>query len=88
KDVVNYDLPQSSRDYVHRVGRTARANQKGEAFTMCFGSGEGKWFDSIMADVSRANEIIELGEEPVSEHELAVYNNVMKSFQESMKNEH
>lgn len=31
--VVNYDVPHDAEDYVHRVGRTARANTKGEAFT-------------------------------------------------------
>lgn len=31
--VVNYDVPSDAEDYVHRVGRTARANTKGEAFT-------------------------------------------------------
>ena len=29
--VVNYDLPQSPEDYVHRVGRTARADASGRA---------------------------------------------------------
>ena len=27
--VVNFDLPMLARDYVHRVGRTARANRNG-----------------------------------------------------------
>ncbi len=31
--VVNYDVPNEAEDYVHRVGRTARANTKGEAIT-------------------------------------------------------
>ena len=31
--VVNYDVPHDAEDYVHRVGRTARANTKGEART-------------------------------------------------------
>lgn len=31
--VVNYDVPHEAADYVHRVGRTARANTKGEAIT-------------------------------------------------------
>ncbi len=31
--VVNYDAPRDAEDYVHRVGRTARANTKGEAIT-------------------------------------------------------
>ena len=31
--VVNYDLPESADDYVHRVGRTGRAGLKGKAVT-------------------------------------------------------
>jgi superfamily II DNA/RNA helicase len=32
--VINYDAPFDAEDYVHRVGRTARANTKGEAITL------------------------------------------------------
>jgi len=32
--VVNYDVPQQSKDYMHRVGRTARAGQLGRAVTI------------------------------------------------------
>ena len=32
--VVNFDVPQDAEDYVHRVGRTARVNAKGEAITL------------------------------------------------------
>jgi superfamily II DNA/RNA helicase len=31
--VINYDLPQSYEDYVHRIGRTGRANKTGFALT-------------------------------------------------------
>ena len=31
--VVNYDLPQDREDYVHRIGRTARAGAKGRAIS-------------------------------------------------------
>jgi len=31
--VVNYDLPQDCEDYVHRIGRTARAGEKGDAIS-------------------------------------------------------
>lgn len=31
--VVNYDVPHEAEDYVHRIGRTARAGQEGEAVT-------------------------------------------------------
>jgi ATP-dependent RNA helicase RhlE len=33
--VVNYDLPETSEHYVHRVGRTGRASQKGQAVSFC-----------------------------------------------------
>jgi len=32
--VVNYDVPQDAEDYVHRVGRTARAAREGVALTL------------------------------------------------------
>lgn len=32
--VINYDVPRDAEDYVHRVGRTARANSKGEAVSL------------------------------------------------------
>jgi superfamily II DNA/RNA helicase len=31
--VINYDVPRDPEDYVHRVGRTARASKKGQAVT-------------------------------------------------------
>ena len=32
--VVNYDVPQHPEDYVHRIGRTGRAEASGDAFTL------------------------------------------------------
>jgi ATP-dependent RNA helicase RhlE len=32
--VVNYDVPQHPEDYVHRIGRTGRAQTEGDAFTI------------------------------------------------------
>jgi superfamily II DNA/RNA helicase len=31
--VINYDLPNTFEDYVHRIGRTGRGTQKGQALT-------------------------------------------------------
>jgi ATP-dependent RNA helicase RhlE len=31
--VINYDLPSTYEDYIHRIGRTGRASQKGKALT-------------------------------------------------------
>lgn len=35
--VVNYDVPREAEDYVHRIGRTARANNDGKAVTLVGG---------------------------------------------------
>jgi ATP-dependent RNA helicase RhlB len=32
--VINYDLPQDAEDYVHRIGRTARAGAAGDAISL------------------------------------------------------
>ncbi len=41
--VINYDLPQSPEDYIHRIGRTARAGAKGHALTLLAPQDAGKW---------------------------------------------
>jgi ATP-dependent RNA helicase RhlE len=32
--VINYDVPQHPEDYIHRIGRTGRAEASGDAFTL------------------------------------------------------
>lgn len=41
--VINFDLPQSPEDYIHRIGRTARAGAKGSAMCMVTPSDFSKW---------------------------------------------
>ncbi|CAO2652601.1 Nn.00g008840.m01.CDS01 [Neocucurbitaria sp. VM-36] len=41
--VINYDIPTSITSYVHRVGRTARAGKRGQAWTL-FTKTEAAWF--------------------------------------------
>ncbi|MCZ2108461.1 MAG: DEAD/DEAH box helicase [Dehalococcoidia bacterium] len=31
--VINYDVPQNAEEYIHRIGRTARAGKRGQAYT-------------------------------------------------------
>ena len=33
--VINYDLPETPENYVHRVGRTGRGDRKGQAISFC-----------------------------------------------------
>jgi len=32
--VINFDLPETQEDYIHRVGRTGRVDKKGFAITL------------------------------------------------------
>ncbi len=41
--VINYDLPQCPEDYVHRIGRTARAGAEGSALCLISPEDRGKW---------------------------------------------
>jgi ATP-dependent RNA helicase RhlE len=47
--VVNFDVPLAAEDYIHRVGRTARAEMTGEAFTFVSREEE-----SELKDIERA----------------------------------
>ncbi len=40
--VVNFDVPKAAEDYIHRVGRTARAEMTGDAFTLVSPDEEGE----------------------------------------------
>jgi len=41
--VVNYDLPRSATDYIHRMGRTGRAGEKGEALSFVTAAALAHW---------------------------------------------
>ncbi len=47
--VVNYELPNVPEDYVHRIGRTGRAGQTGEAVSLVFDQDESK----LLRDIER-----------------------------------
>ena len=46
--VINYNVPEHSEDYVHRIGRTGRANHDGTAVTF-FASEETEFLKRIEA---------------------------------------
>ncbi len=41
--VINYDLPQVAEDYIHRIGRTARAGAEGSAINFVTAADGAKW---------------------------------------------
>lgn len=87
-DVINYDLPNSSREYVHRVGRTARANQVGYAYSFCFGKGENSWFNKLAHEVSRSKEVenVDLNvKELISDRDEEIYQQALHELQQQAK---
>lgn len=53
--VINYDYPQQTEDYVHRIGRTGRSNCTGEAYTF-FTSNERKMAKELVAILEEAKQ--------------------------------
>lgn len=45
--VINYDIPQNTEYYIHRIGRTGRAGKAGRAMTLCSGRRQVAWLRSI-----------------------------------------
>jgi len=65
--VINYDVPGDAEDYVHRVGRTARANTKGEAVTFINQKDMGRFarIESLIdTEIPKEQPPAELGEAP------------------------
>lgn len=50
--VINYDVPQNPEEYIHRIGRTARAGKKGSAVTFVGEWEFGDW-DKIVREMGR-----------------------------------
>lgn len=51
--VINYDVPNNSEDYVHRIGRTGRAGKSGTALTLILKSDDKAWsaIEKLVGDV-------------------------------------
>ncbi len=65
--VVNYDVPREAEDYVHRIGRTARANADGKAVTLVSAKEQSKFgqIESFLGyEVRKETVPAELGEAP------------------------
>ena len=62
--VYNYEIPKDPKDYVHRIGRTARAGEEGKAISL-LSENDHSNFSRILRDYSELN--IERTENPVIE---------------------
>ena len=55
KNVINYDYPNTSEDYIHRIGRTGRCEQTGTAWTF-FTPGNGRQARELLAVMQEAGQ--------------------------------
>lgn len=55
KNVINYDYPNTSEDYIHRIGRTGRCEQTGTAYTF-FTPGNGRQARELLAVMHEAGQ--------------------------------
>lgn len=82
--VVNYDVPGDPEDYIHRIGRTARAESTGTAITFINPKDARKFFniESLIGyEIPKLPLMTELGEAPLYQPELKIkkeFNNTGK----------
>ena len=65
--VINYDVPNEAADYVHRIGRTARAAKTGVGLTLITPADQGKFLkieELIEQEVRKLKVPDELGDVP------------------------
>lgn len=60
--VINYNVPRDLDDYIHRIGRTARAEMKGTAITLVSPE-DGRYFSVILKEMGDRIEIKDLPDE-------------------------
>ena len=54
ENVINYDVPQNAEEYIHRIGRTARAGKQGASYTFV-GEWDLDFWDVIRKEVGDEN---------------------------------
>ncbi|MFZ4547121.1 MAG: DEAD/DEAH box helicase [Bacteroidales bacterium] len=64
--VVNYDLPEKPENYVHRVGRTGRADKKGIAVSFC-SNDEKPLLEEIESYIGKPVEIMNINKQDYTE---------------------
>ncbi|MDA3789795.1 MAG: DEAD/DEAH box helicase [Desulfobacula sp.] len=80
--VINYDLPEKSENYVHRVGRTGRGVKKGIAISFC-STEEKELLDAIQGFLNKKIEMIPINKK---EHDDTItYDKETESYQDLIK---
>lgn len=73
--IINYDVPHDAEDYIHRVGRTARAASEGEAITL-IGEKDHRRFAAIETFIGKPIDKVKV---PVKLGDCPEYNPVKKN---------
>ncbi|MDD2434698.1 MAG: DEAD/DEAH box helicase [Bacilli bacterium] len=81
--VINYNLPQDIESYIHRIGRTGRVKQQGEAITL-ISPREVKFLNEIEKAANCTIELIELPDSDII-HETK-YQNILTNIQKTVEN--
>ncbi|TVU19381.1 hypothetical protein EJB05_35526 [Eragrostis curvula] len=83
--VINYDFPLNSKDYVHRVGRTARAGESGRAISLV-NQYEAPWFKLVEGQLGKVICPCVADKDEIEIHENSVANSksiALRSLKES-----
>ena len=83
--VVNYDLPNESETYVHRIGRTGRAGANGMSISMC-DVDERPYLKDIEKLIQKKIEVISDHPFPITEEALKEYKVMVAAYEEQNKN--
>jgi len=65
--VINYDIPQDAEDYVHRIGRTARAGAEGKAISLA--DEEGAFYLEAIEEYARQKIPVEWADDDLLVHD-------------------
>jgi ATP-dependent RNA helicase DDX51/DBP6 len=78
RHIVNYDPPATAKVYVHRAGRTARAGQEGDVWTLVT-EHEMRWFWKYTDEIKRASDLekVKVRKDEISQRITLVYNTII-----------
>ncbi len=82
--VVNYDLPDNAEQYVHRVGRTGRGREKGQALSFC-ATQELELLDDIDTNLGKPIARLEISKKDYQMTKSSVVENENEDWQSLLK---
>ena len=87
--VINYDLPQETEYYVHRIGRTGRAGREGIALTLCSSSELRRLHDIEQRCHTKMEEKTIPSADSIKEHQVfSVLKKVMEVLEQGQSGKH